>query len=953
MSRNTKEISLIQIRSGNMANLPQALHQAEFGLAKDTNRLFIGNAINNELAKRTTFPYQNLEILTEYSDLSTLFKYRYENNIQNVGSETDRNEYKEFLPIIIECSKNIASINLSEGQICEFNLNGYTITLVGANDKDAYSIIDDINKKSNDTHVYATHITGSSSVTFISFTAELKFEMKSGINVFELFGIPSEINANLQLPQRNIVERLQDRLYISDFGINGDGITNVSDKLFNDLLEIYKNGTDKQFFRQVEFPAGTYLVNGIEVETQQSLKESSIPMVSNMNIVGNGIDRTVFTSDYTTAPILASINEDLLLDNAQTTHYFKDGKMCHNILIQDVTFENINNIDVLASISGLKDVTFNRVKFKGSEGSNRQVLVKIFGNSNATMAENITFNECVFENGKTAIQIDKFAKNVTISNCQFINVTNRTLVIGSNDGTDSVYGVNITANTFTDCGHTGDSVIYMDTNSSYVSIHESVFDKDIIEKTGTVIPFIDNGTYNFCDTLDFKEDERKVLTFKFAQPVWKYLNYFCDENGKINFTVGETDTSKIDATNGINIDTTSGTNLVIETKTGNVTIKQQETSNLILGQGETEDNASGSIVLKKKLDLNGNSVTTDGDSDIVFETPANNVMVINSASGIESYNDTALSIDNAIPTVSMLKDVSTTSVIKEITSKDLQLGLDYVDIITFDPVKYGNDVRIKQVSVNVRKPFDKTVSYKSTCATYSRGLVYNAGDVVKGTLTSGTTAYGVVNKFHNASGDFAEAFLDKELITELPENDGMADFNEIRFVDVIAKEGNDEIPLTQEVVIDGGFRDVSNPDGARFSPVVDLYNKNFFGFYGEDFDPDQTYNGEELLHYQGKSYQSVFETPRTLTPTDLHNPDLCSQTYYEGYNYLFDMDKNLGIDYDYRNLSMLNVSGKKLSLKLYGEQDNRPIHLNQGIVSKNQLNAGGSIVVRIDFFRVG
>ena len=69
MSRNTKEVALIQHRSGNLAEMPKALHQAEIGLAKDANRLFIGNAVNTILANRTEFPYQNLEILTEYSDL--------------------------------------------------------------------------------------------------------------------------------------------------------------------------------------------------------------------------------------------------------------------------------------------------------------------------------------------------------------------------------------------------------------------------------------------------------------------------------------------------------------------------------------------------------------------------------------------------------------------------------------------------------------------------------------------------------------------------------------------------------------------------------------------------------------------------------------------------------------------------------------------------------------------
>ena len=103
MARNTKEISLIQIRSGKLSEMPKALHQSEYGLAKDANRLFIGNASNTLLKNRTIFPYQNLEILTEFSNLKDYFKYSYENNIKYANGIDDRLELKEFLPIVISC----------------------------------------------------------------------------------------------------------------------------------------------------------------------------------------------------------------------------------------------------------------------------------------------------------------------------------------------------------------------------------------------------------------------------------------------------------------------------------------------------------------------------------------------------------------------------------------------------------------------------------------------------------------------------------------------------------------------------------------------------------------------------------------------------------------------------------------------------------------------------------
>ena len=53
------QISKIQIRAGNLVDLPQ-LDNAEFGWATDTNQLFIGRTGNN-------YSDENIEVLTSYS----------------------------------------------------------------------------------------------------------------------------------------------------------------------------------------------------------------------------------------------------------------------------------------------------------------------------------------------------------------------------------------------------------------------------------------------------------------------------------------------------------------------------------------------------------------------------------------------------------------------------------------------------------------------------------------------------------------------------------------------------------------------------------------------------------------------------------------------------------------------------------------------------------------------
>lgn len=94
MAKNTKQIGLMQQRNGKMNELPKQLDLASFGWAYDTNRLFIGNSDHPTLKERfnmNIFPYGNVEILTEFSDLINIIKYN-----------PNMNDEKIYYPIIIE-----------------------------------------------------------------------------------------------------------------------------------------------------------------------------------------------------------------------------------------------------------------------------------------------------------------------------------------------------------------------------------------------------------------------------------------------------------------------------------------------------------------------------------------------------------------------------------------------------------------------------------------------------------------------------------------------------------------------------------------------------------------------------------------------------------------------------------------------------------------------------------
>ena len=363
MTRNTKEVALIQIRSGKLSEMPKALHQSEFGLAKDANRLFIGNAANPALKNREVFPYQNLELLTEYSELKDFFKYSYENNITSADGETDRLKLKEFLPIVISC--HTEPTNVPQGVL---KINGIDVSIEAGSTM--YDIVSAINSHSNETNTYATVFPGTRVITFVCTTNN--FDL-TGSNPELLTAIGYEQTGyDISMPIRKVTEKLDDNLHISDFAIKGDG-ENVSKQIFDALVEVYKNFDDSQFYRDVMFPAGTYAYD--EVNNDANVPYfTPFPLISNLHVHGEGIDRTIL-NNVTENTLLSCIDDKFYAEFGDPS--YGKGGMPSNILIEDMTFSGSST--TLAKLIGCSNVTFSRVKFTGS-GSNK--LIEIAGKNN-------------------------------------------------------------------------------------------------------------------------------------------------------------------------------------------------------------------------------------------------------------------------------------------------------------------------------------------------------------------------------------------------------------------------------------------------------------------------------------------------------------------------------------------------------------------------------------------
>lgn len=954
MTRNTKEISLIQIRTGDLANLPKALHQSEFGLAKDVNRLFIGNAINTYLANRTSdFPYQNLEVLTEFSDLKDYFKYSYENNIQTVNGEHKRSDYKEYLPIVVNCERANPIIPNN----CKIKINGVEVSFL-END-DLNNIIDKINEVSDETHTYATKIVGTQTLTLICFLSSLYVEdVDSQSIVNDELGFPSSFNANILMPIRKVTEKLDDFLNITDFGISGDGQTNNCDKIFHALIEVYKNFDDSQFYRNILFPAGTYNFDVKNIEGTSSYVHYPFPLISNLMVHGEGIDRTIIKAENGyTKPLLNCVDDTLnILDSS--TDYGKNKNYPSNIVIEDMTFESGVEICKLSSIS---NVTFNRVKFKCNGNS---TLVEILGEEGYE-SSNVTFNECIFEGGDRSIFIPEYAKNINITNCHFTKSYNKAIEIGEELGENPVYGINLSSNTFTNCFTSASSdrenvIIKLGKNAQYVSIHQSIFDKRVIEREeidGVVIlPYKDvdePNRRNFIDTLDPSTDTKKILRFNFTQPQWEFLNYLCNANGEVVLAVDGKD-EDITSTNGLNITQDENGLNIKSVGEGNVIISQHNDSDLILGQG-TDGNSNGRVVLNKTLHVNDNKISNDnGTTNIVFQPASNTYLEIEPNSLTNTpYEQTILGHDNAIPNVAYVENAAATSILLRLNLDALKNNFNSesgsLNIITFDKETYGENVYLKNISINVKHPFYQSYKFKSKAIDYTEGHTYYRGDVVKGTNESGNeVTYGVVKNTHVASSTFYDALNVENKIVEL-KNDNLSD---ISYIDVMATDGqNDILSLTKKYNVD--YAHIENDDFV-FSANISAINN--FNLKPLEFDNSKIFGD---ANYLVKHQDKVFVVKKgekdenenypqiQLTALDLRDTTIATKKYSEGYNYIYDMDRTMLIDNQPIDLSAKNFSDMTLYVT-FGNANGEQVY---AFDDYTQLCPSGEAIIRIDYIK--
>lgn len=728
--RNNTVVAIITHRTSTLDTLPDALNQSEIGFASDANRLFIGNPNNPELQARTAFPYQNVEILTEFSNLGDYVKYSYVNNITNVVGETDRGNLIEQIPILVQCSSYTAPATDKTLKLNEISITISANAVIG-------DVVSAINAVSATSKVTASSVDGASLYLFCTAPA---LEIGGDADILTVLGVPAEHETLSELlPQRRLSEKLDDTLHITDYGIKPNTDGDVSKAIATALVGIYGRYSDNQFKREVFFPAGTYLVKG-----GNNGNDFSIPLLSGTNLRGEGIDRTIITSDNALFDnyIFQTMDEDH--NYASSDNYKSDGIAADGIILRDMTIICDAGKGAML-LRNAKNVVFENVRIVGASSGS---TIKIYGDSETVKSSDMVFGGCLFERGNRTLVLEKNVENVLVSNSTFSEANEYFTIIGSDDIDDcKIRAVSFNNNIFTKSNSTT-TLNRVLGGSEYITFTNSTFDKANSEYTNSAAhPFNDEfnaSGKNYTDTLDPTTDTRKVLQFRFRQPEWVFLSKLYTGKGVLGVSVRENDeeqptsekqfldvviktetdlTGTVKDTVGVNVvGTVNGTDLVVKNEYGAIVADASK---------DIELKAGGEIVAGADIDLNDNKINNKlGTGDLVLNTTDDKIVVIEDTDNTKSYPERANGVGNAVVTVDMLKtfkDTFSYDVSKATTT--IEDGLVLVDDFSG---KFRNGMKLKSVELNFKGRNHLLSQYKTTGAViYKNGYSYYAGDVIR------------------------------------------------------------------------------------------------------------------------------------------------------------------------------------------------------------------------------
>ena len=216
---------------------------------------------------------------------------------------------------------------------------------------------------------------------------------------------------------------------VLDWGIVGDGVTDVTAAINNALYQMYcVDPTSPAARRALFFPAGVYVVS------------SSILIPANATLVGDGSENTII--QYTGTSYVAQT-----ADNTQTVGAAATAS--NNINISKMGFQNLGSGDVFL-VENAVNTTFNNVAFLGPQTTatipttaDTSAAVRCSITSASYSVEQVVFDECVFSGTVYGVTTDTNTTGVTFTNSEF-NTLAQGVILGPTATANGPSGFRIT-----------------------------------------------------------------------------------------------------------------------------------------------------------------------------------------------------------------------------------------------------------------------------------------------------------------------------------------------------------------------------------------------------------------------------------------------------------------------------------------------------------------------------
>jgi hypothetical protein len=215
---------------------------------------------------------------------------------------------------------------------------------------------------------------------------------------------------------QSLQSRLDSFVVVTDFGAVGDGITDNTDAINRALYELYCRSNNVAARRGLFFPAGVYLV------------KESIIIPPYAYLYGDGPTASVIMMDQSSDvsslnSYVARTGDSLQQTGAQIGN--NGATPPQEISIQNMGFQSLQEIDIFL-VDAAHDTAFINCGFAGpltvsqiSGGSEGNISGVVFNSTGSLIANNITFQQCLFTNTTYATHITDIVQGVAFTDCHF------------------------------------------------------------------------------------------------------------------------------------------------------------------------------------------------------------------------------------------------------------------------------------------------------------------------------------------------------------------------------------------------------------------------------------------------------------------------------------------------------------------------------------------------------